>query len=258
MVKKEKETYVIKAVSHALDLLEQFFGNEDELGVTELSNRLKLHKNNVFRLLATLETRGYIEQNKETDNYRLGLKTLELGQTFISQLGILKQAKPTLKEIVDKCNETASISIIRDRAVVYLDEVPANQTVQIVSRVGARLPLHCTAAGKAQIAFESESELEKLFPSEELPRYTKNTITSRTKLFEELARIAELGYALDNEEYEDGVRCIGVPIKDYTRRVVGGISISGPAFRIHQERIEKDLIPLILKAGKDVSTRLGF
>ena len=92
MAKKEKSEYLIQAVSHALDLLEQFHGETDELGVTELSKRLKLHKNNVFRLLATLESRGYIEQNRVTENYRLGLKTLELGQTFIKQMGLLRQS----------------------------------------------------------------------------------------------------------------------------------------------------------------------
>ena len=98
MPKKDKSEYIIQAVSHALDLLEQFHDDIDELGVTELSKRLKLHKNNVFRLLATLESRGYIEQNKATENYRLGLKSLELGQTFIKQMGLLRQAKPILDQ----------------------------------------------------------------------------------------------------------------------------------------------------------------
>jgi DNA-binding IclR family transcriptional regulator len=106
MAKKDKSEYIIQAVSHALDLLEQFHGEVDELGVTELSKRLKLHKNNVFRLLATLETRGYIDQNRPTENYRLGLKALELGQTFIKQMGLLRQAKPIWK---NWCRSAASL-----------------------------------------------------------------------------------------------------------------------------------------------------
>src|ERR1700756_2329834 len=104
MAKKEKSEYIIQAVSHALDLLEQFRGEVDELGVTELSKRLKLHKNNVFRLLATLESRGYIEQTKVTKTSRLGPKTLELGQTFIRQMGLLRQSKPILESLVEECN----------------------------------------------------------------------------------------------------------------------------------------------------------
>ncbi|MCK5682270.1 IclR family transcriptional regulator, partial [bacterium] len=99
MVKREKSNYIIQAVVHALELLEEFSGDVDELGVTELSKRLKLHKNNVFRLLATLEEKGYIEQNKITENYRLGIKSLELGQTFIRQMGVLRQAHPVMEKL---------------------------------------------------------------------------------------------------------------------------------------------------------------
>src|SRR3990170_1887280 len=121
MVRREKSNYVIQSVSHALDVLEQFHGNVDEIGVTELSKRLKLHKNNVFRLLATLEARGYIEQNKISENYRLGLRCLQLGQTFIHQMGLLLQAKSTLKELVKTTKESAFVAIRKGNAIVPLD-----------------------------------------------------------------------------------------------------------------------------------------
>src|SRR5512136_2693205 len=114
MAKKDKSEYIIQAVFHALDLLEQFHDDVDELRATELSKRLKLHKNNVFRLLATLESRGYIEQSRVTENYRLGLKTLELGQTFIKQMGLLRQSRPILEALVRECNETTYVSIVKD------------------------------------------------------------------------------------------------------------------------------------------------
>src|SRR6478735_12848830 len=98
MVRREKANYVIQSVSHALDVMEQFNGTVDEIGVTELSKRLKLHKNNVFRLLATLEARGYIEQNKVTENYRLGIRCLQIGQTYVAQMGLLRQARPIMHE----------------------------------------------------------------------------------------------------------------------------------------------------------------
>src|SRR3990170_3027554 len=123
MVRREKSNYVIQSVSHSLDVLEQFYGSTDEIGVTELSKRLKLHKNNVFRLLATLESRGYVEQNKATENYRLGLKSLELGQTFINQMGLLRQARPVMENLVDHVNETTYVGIVRENYAVYLDVV---------------------------------------------------------------------------------------------------------------------------------------
>ncbi|MEJ2698130.1 MAG: IclR family transcriptional regulator [Desulfuromonadales bacterium] len=258
MAKKEKAEYIIQAVSHALDLLEQFHGEVDELGVTELSKRLKLHKNNVFRLLATLESRGYIEQNKATENYRLGLKSLELGQTFIKQMGLLRQAKPILERLVKDCNETSYVAIFKEGYVVYLDVVETDLTVRVVSRVGSRLPAHCTAAGKVHLAFMSDEELEALFPEQQLKAYTSKTITDRDALKAELKKVVDQGYALDNEELDPGVRCVAGPIRDYTRRIVGAVSVSGPSMRFTDERIEKELIPLVMQASQDLSTRLGF
>jgi len=258
MVKKDKSEYIIQAVSHALDLLEQFHDDVDELGVTELSKRLKLHKNNVFRLLATLESRGYIEQNKATENYRLGLKALELGQTFIRQMGLLRQAKPILEQVVENCNETAYVAIYKDQHTVYLDVIETSLTVRVVSRVGSRLPTYCTASGKVHMAFMSDEELDDLLASSKLVRHTPTTLTSPEALKTELARVREQGYAFDNEELDQGVRCIAAPIRDYTRRIVGAISISGPSMRIESDRVENELIPLVLKASSDLSPRLGY
>jgi DNA-binding IclR family transcriptional regulator len=255
--KKDKSEYIIQAVSHALDLLEQFHDDVDELGVTELSKRLKLHKNNVFRLLATLESRGYIEQNKATENYRLGLKSLELGQTFIKQMGLLRQAKLTLEHLVEECNETAYVAIFKENHVVYLDVVETDMTVRVVSRVGSRLPAYCTAAGKVHLANLSDEELESFLPKE-LPTFTATTHSSLDGLKKELRQVNEDGYAMDNEELDPGVRCIAAPIRDYTRRIVGAISLSGPSMRFTDERMKDELTPLVIDAAATLSTRLGY
>src|SRR5262249_41855942 len=136
MVRREKTNYTIQSVSHALDVLEQFSGDSDELGVTELSKRLKLHKNNVFRLLATLEARGYIEQNKASENYRLGVACLRIGHRFVSQMGLLRQARPIMTQVAKTGRETAFIAVLRHGAVVPLDAVEAEQPVHVISRVG--------------------------------------------------------------------------------------------------------------------------
>lgn len=258
MVKKDKSEYIIQAVSHALDLLEQFHDDVDELGVTELSKRLKLHKNNVFRLLATLESRGYIEQNKATENYRLGLKALELGQTFIKQMGLLRQAKPILEQMVEESNETSYVAIYKENHIVYLDVVETNLTVRVVSRVGYRLPAYCTAAGKIHMAFMTEEELDELITKMNFIQHTPTTISNPDTLRKELDKVREQGYAFDDEEMDPGVRCIAAPIRDYTRRIVGAISVSGPTMRVSNARIESELVPLVLKASQELSTRLGF
>lgn len=256
--KKSKKEYVIQSVVHALDLLEAFKGENDELGVTELSKKLGLHKNNVFRLLATLELRGYIEQDKQTGNYKLGVKVLELGQQFVKHLGLLRQAHPVMRYILSKCNENVYISVLRGASCVYIDGLEANQVVKVTSRIGNRLPLHATASGKILLAYEQEDEVSKYFPSEELKRFTDFTITSRSAFLQVLKEVRKSGYAMDSEELDLGVRCVAAPIRDYTRKVVGAVSISAPSIRMNDEKIQNFYIPLIVEAGKEISHRLGY
>src|SRR5258708_35791697 len=136
MVRRDKTNYVIQSVAHALDVHEQFFGDVDELGVTELSKRLKLHKNNVFRLLATLEARGYIEQNRSTENYRLGIKCLHLGRRYIHHMGLVKQARPILADVAKRCHESVFVAIARKDGVLPLEAAePEEQMERITSPI---------------------------------------------------------------------------------------------------------------------------
>ncbi len=256
MVRREKSNYIIQAVAHALDVLEQFH-RDGELGVTELSKRLKLHKNNVFRILATLESRGYIEQNRLTENYRLGTKCLQLGQTYIQHMGLLQQAQPIMGEVVQSCRESTYVAVMRKGQVVPLEMVEPDQPIRIVSHVGENLPLHCTAVGKVHLAFEPAEEVQRALP-DILTSHTQRTITDRHVLIEQLGTIARSGYAVDNGEYLTDVRTVAVPIKDYTRTVVGSLAVSGPAYRIPPERVEHEIIPLAVKAGHELSSRLGY
>ncbi len=257
MGRRKKSSYIIQSVTNAFDLLEEYRGEETELGVTDLSKRLGLHKNNVFRLLATLESRGYMEQNKVTGNYRLGLRVLELGQVFIKHMGLVKMARPILEEISAKCNETAYLGVIRDDRVVYVDVVEATRPVRVVSRVGVGLPVYCSGVGKAQIAFESVDEVDRVLAEIPLKHYTENTLKDRAALMEQLEQVRAQGYALDDEEFDEGIRCVGVPVRDYTRRVIAGISLSGPAYRFTDQRLKEELIPLTVEAGRQLSSRLG-
>ena len=185
-MRREKTNYVIQSVAHSLDVLEQFFGEVDELGVTEFSKRLKLHKNNVFRLLATLEARGYIEQNRATENYRLGIKCLHLGRRYIHHMGLVRQARPILADVARKCRESAFVAVARRDGVVPLEAAePEDRAVRITPPIGQTLPLHCTAIGKAHLAFDLDEQSRSLLP-EHLARYTDHTIVERPALFEQL------------------------------------------------------------------------
>jgi DNA-binding IclR family transcriptional regulator len=173
-------------------------------------------------------------------------------------MGLLRQSKPVLEALVRECNETTYVAILKDFNIIYLDAVETDMTVRVVPRVGSRLPAYCTAAGKVQIAYMSDEELENLVPHKELKRYTNNTITDRETLKKQLKEIVVQGYAIDNEELDIGVRCVSAPIRDYTRRIIGAVSISGPSMRFLDERVDKELIPLVKKAAEEISTKLGF
>jgi DNA-binding IclR family transcriptional regulator len=149
------------------------------------------------------------------------------------------------------------VAILKESSIVYLDVVETDLTVRVVPRVGARLPAYCTAAGKVQFAYMTEEELDNYLPRE-LKRFTPNTVVDRDELKKQLRQIAEQGYALDNEELDVGVRCVGAPIRDYTRRIIGAVSISGPSMRFSEERVDKELIPLVKKAAEEISTKLGY
>ncbi len=258
MVRRDKANYLIQSVAHALDVLEQFSGEQDELGVTELSRRLKLHKNNVFRLLATLEARGYIEQNKSTENYRLGIRCLQLGRNYIEQQGLVRQARAILAELAHKARESAFVAIARRHGMVALEAAdPSNRVVKIESLVGELLPLHCTAVGKVHLAFEPEEQVNVQL-GEELKRYTEHTIVERPALLEQLRSVAQQGYAADIGEFIEDVASVAVPVRDYTRSVVAALAVAGPAYRMSSERITQELAQMVIEAGRKLSEKLGY
>ena len=257
MSKRDKETYVVQSIVNALELLENF-KERDELGVTELSQKLELPKNNIFRMLATLASKGYVEQNPVNGAYRLGIKTFELGQIFRRRMGLLKQARPVLEKLEAQCNESSYLAILLEGMVVYVDMVETTHSVRIVPKLGMRVPAHCTAVGKAQLAYESGEEIERIIDKIGLDQLTPNTITDRHLLLKHLAEVSFNGYAIDNEELEMEVKCVAAPIRDYTGKVVAGICLSGPLQRMSAPRVENELINLVKQAAMEVSQRLGY
>jgi DNA-binding IclR family transcriptional regulator len=256
--KKEKADYLVQSVDRALDILESFDYQTGELGVTELAQKLHLPKNNIFRLLATLEVRGYIEQDKKSANYRLGMKPFEVANVFLHHLGFRRQARPIIEELVNQCDETAYLAILERSEVIYVLVQDTTQMVRVASFPGRRLPVYCTAAGKAQLAYESADRLDSILQHQPMRKLTENTITDPQVFREHLREVARLGFAVDNEEYESGVRCIAAPVRDYSRKVVASIGLSSPASRSSLERIECELAPLVKIAAIKLSERLGY
>jgi IclR family KDG regulon transcriptional repressor len=254
--KIKKPDYLIQTVCHALDLLDQFNNNKVELGVTELSRRMALHKNNIFRLLATLESRNFIEQNQSTGGYRLGLKNLEMGQTFSRHLGLKAQARPVLEALTAELQETSYITVIKGNNVISLDAVETPLPVRVVTRLGVNLPPHCTAPGKIFLAAMSFSERMLHLPKE-LQRFTPHTIIDPQKLLDHLAKVSAQGYARDDEELELEVRCVSAPVHDGSMQVIGAVSVTGPVNRMSDERLDAEIIPMVRHSAEELSRRMG-
>ncbi|UCE86018.1 MAG: IclR family transcriptional regulator [Deltaproteobacteria bacterium] len=260
-MKKPKSDYVIQTVTHALALLEAFEG-EEELGVTELARRLDLHKNNVFRLLATLEEKGYIEQDPGSERYRLGVRCLEIGQSFSRNRSLVRHARPHLENLVRETGESAHLAVLRDFHVVYLDGEPSAQLVRAASRSGERLPAHCTAAGKVLLGCADDrlrQEFDRLWVAAgRLERRTRATILDREKLFEAFRAAAGQRYALDDEECEVGMRCAAAPVYEASGRSVAALVVSGPSYRLETQRLLDQVVPALSASAERLSGRLGY
>lgn len=247
MTKKAKSDYLIQSVSRALDLLEAFSAKEGGLGVTELARKLKLHKNNVFRLLATLETRGYVEQDRDSERYHLGAKVYEIASVFLHHLDFRRQARPHLEGLAAKSRETAHLAMLDRAAVVYVDMVESEQAVRVAPRLGRRFPAVSTAAGRALLAALPRARQEEAVAGHaEAPR-----------LLDLLARVAADEYAVDQQSGESGVVAVAVPIRDLSKRVVGAVECDAPAFRWTLERLREDLAPLVTGAAREIEAALG-
>jgi DNA-binding IclR family transcriptional regulator len=257
---KPKSDYTIQTVSNALRLLEVFY-SEPELGVSELSRRLGLHKNNVFRLLATLELGGYVEQSTATDRYRLGVRSLELGRAYARSHSLLERARPVLADLVRGLDETAHLGVLRDFEVVHLDGIEPKRLLVTSSRVGERLPAHCSALGKVLVGCADKATRESfdrsVVAAGGLEARTPDTVVDGAKLFEQLRTVAGQGYAFDLGECEAGLNCAAVPVHGDGGEVVAAMSVSGPAFRLSEEDLFSRVVPALTESARQLSESLG-
>jgi len=223
---------LIGSVQRALDILDLFNNQVEELGTTEISRSLSLHKSTVAGLVYTLEANGYLTQNLKTRKYHLGFKLAELVSVMLNHMQIRQVAYPFLNQLHQEYNETINLGVLDGASVVYIERLQSTRPLGMRSEVGRRTLAHSTALGKAMLACLSATELTAFIRSYGLPKLTEHTITDPLCLLEELERTRQLGYAVDNEENELGGRCTAGPIFDQTGRVVAAISISLPSPRL--------------------------
>jgi DNA-binding IclR family transcriptional regulator len=259
-MQRAKSEYAIQTVANALRVLEAF-ETDEILGVTELAKRLDLHKNNVFRILATLEERDWVEQCAETERYRLGSVCLRLGHAFGRARSLTRHGRVAMEALSRETGETAHLAVLRGFEVVMLDGVQSKGPLVTGLHLGGRLEPHCTAVGKVLIACGDPATLERydrdVAAGAELRRSTERCITDRDKLIEHLQQVRVQGYALDLEECAPGVVCVAAPVYDATSTLAAAIAISAPASRVDRAKLEGDLRLRVTAAATSVSRRLG-
>ena len=246
---------VLRSVNNALAVLESFSVERPEVGVTELSHSLGLGKSTVHRLLTSLASRGYVRKNPETDRYCLGFKSFEVGSLIANRGAIREVAAPFLRSLMLATKETVHLGVLDEWEVVYIDKMEGDQPLQMYSRIGRRAPLHCTALGKALVAWETDDWLER-FLRRRLRAYTESTIVESGDLRREFVKIRAARYAVDGEEFALGLKCVAAPLFDHSRRVVASIGIAGPAARLSSDRLPR-LASLVRESAAGASRALG-
>jgi IclR family acetate operon transcriptional repressor len=246
----------VQSVDRTLDVLESLASRRGATGISELSQLVGLHVSTVHRLLATLVDRGYVRQDPESSRYHLGSRIFTLASAADLHLDLRLVARPYLERMMRNSGETANLVTVSDREVVYLDQVASLHLVKMFTAPGMRAPLYCTGTGKVMLAFKGAEFAEPVLAAP-MRRFTPRTIVTRDALEAELAKIRRTGYCVDNEEMEEGVRCLAVPIFDRRSDCIGAMSVSGPTTRMTSERVEKLSVTARAIAG-ELSRQLGF
>ncbi len=257
-ISESKTRYNIEALARGLEILALFSSERPTLAFPQIVALLGMHKSTVYRMIATLESSHFLEQDPITRQYRPGIRVLQLGFTAINSMELHQAAHPHLEKLAQLLGETVSMAVLDDFRTIYVDRIRNQSIVGVVMNVGSSLPAHCSSLGKVLLADLPQSELDSLLAVHELAAYTPQTITDPQDLSEELGKIRQAGYAIGDEELALGLRAVSAPLRDATRRAVAAVNVTGLADRMSYQRIEEEIIPALLGAVRRISSALGY
>ena len=249
------------SVQKTFALLEYFTVQKPEWGVTELAEAIGSNKSTVYRFLADLSKLGVLYKDPVTEKYSLGLKLFELGNRVQLKSAFVDKTHPVLVEVAKQITETVHIAVWKNNQAFHVDKVESPQGLKISSHIGSYAPAYSTALGKILLANlpkkEQSGVIQYLFNEQTPVAFTENTITNLETLIKELNNIRSKGYALDREEAEIGLICVGIPILNQANEVVASLSASGPANRFKEEKI-KDYVSILRKGAIAIQQKIGF
>ena len=251
-----KDITRVQSIDRAVKILECFNEENKELRLSEISERLNLNKSTVHGIISTLKYNGFISQDDETQKYKLGIRFVEFGDLVINSMNIRNAALPVIDGVSDKIEETVHVAMLDGVDVVWIEKRECTKSIKTSTKIGARLPAYTTADGKMIICYQNKDRIKTYLPKR-IPQHTQNTITNKGEFIRKLEEIKKNGYAIDNEEYVEGLKCVAAPIFDHDGKVRFSLSITGPAFRMKEERI-KEMIVVIKEAANEISRRIGY
>lgn len=250
------EGATVKSALRVLLITELLTEYDQGLSFPEIQAHLDVPKSSLFSILRTMATRGYLLFSEETRRYRLGVRYWEAGQAFLRGADLPGVADPHLQEASDALGETVQLAVLDGMENVYIAKVEANQRLQLVSRVGSRLPAYATGLGKVLLAYLDDDDLRARLAEIELEAHTPRTLADVGQLVEELGRIREQGYGTDDGEYTPGVFCVAVPVRDHEDRVVAAMSCSVPEVRLTHGYRER-MIETLTEQAQAISAAMG-
>lgn len=244
-------------LERGLTILELLVDYPDGLGTSELARLLDLPKNFIFRATGALEYRGFLIKVEESKKFVLSRKMLSMGYTSLQQSSLIEEAMPVMRMIRDSVNETVVICSIEDYQGIVLDSIQCSHPFRFVVDTGTHFDLHCSAPGKAMLSMMNDDDAETIIDHLPFTHYNERTITTKEAFLDELAKVREVGYGLDNAEQLDGVHCLAAPILDVTGKPIAALNVTGPSNRFTAERFE-EVGALISQAAIDISVKLGY
>lgn len=249
-------TYKVQALDRAFAVLDLLGESDVPLGLAQVASSLQLHKSTAHRFLMVLERHRMVERTG-TGKFRLGLRLFDFGNRAIEQYDLRDRAQPHLRRLVAETEETAHLALLEAARVIYIDKLEPARSVRMITRIGASNPVHCTSVGKAILAFLPEDRAEEVIRRTRFERFTPRTIATLESLRTEMEKTRKRGYAVDDEEFEEGLRCIAVPLLDAQHQPVAAVSVSGPSFRVTAQKLPA-IANHLVQCVRAISIDMGY
>lgn len=247
----------VQTLSRALDILETLALSSTGMGVTEVGQRLNLHKSTAHRLLNALASRGYVEKIEGRGSYRLGLKVVEVSSLRLNHIELKTEAAPILRALAVQNEVSVHLGIMSGAEVVYIDKAEPRASIRMYSQIGKRVPTYCTALGKAMHFDKSRKEIVEIAAGFEFEPFTSRTIVTPEGFADEVLASEKRGWSIDDEEHEIGIRCIGAPIRDYRSIIIAAVSATGDKAHAGREK-DRALAQAVINTAKEISARMGY